>query len=333
MLQENEINGLPDIASQEGLGQAAAAVGAPPQRLKKRRTNREELLGWTFSCIPILGFLIFGMIPLVFSLVISFNQYRGLQMDTAVGVGFENFATFLGDPLFWKSVVNTLLVIVATLIALVISVIISTLMSNVKHCKKLYQTVFFIPYVCSMVAITFMWQWIFNYNYGILNSVLRMIGAIEENVNWLGSEDTFMSCMFVILIWGGTGFNIILLSAALTNINKTYYEAASIDGAGVFVKFFRITLPAISPTIFYLLITGLIGALQEFTRFQVMASDGGPNYAGLTIVFYLYRQLFNAQGGSDIGVATAVGWFLAVFIALVTALNFWISKKWVSYDE
>lgn len=333
MLQENELNKLLEIVPEEGLGQAAAAVGAPPQRLKKRRTNREELLGWTFSCIPILGFAIFGMIPLIFSLIISFNQYTGLRMDTAVGVGFENFATVFGDHLFWKSVLNTLEVIVATLIALVISVVISTLMNNVKHCKKLYQTVFFIPYVCSMVAITFMWQWIFNYNYGILNSILRMIGAIEENVNWLGSEDTFMSCMFVILIWGGTGFNIILLSAALTNVNKTYYEAADIDGAGVFIKFFKITLPAISPTIFYLLITGLIGALQEFTRFQVMASDGGPNYAGLTIVFYLYRQLFNAQGGSNIGVATAVGWILAVFIALITALNFWISKKWVSYGE
>ena len=139
--------------------------------------------------------------------------------------------------------------------------------------------------------------------------------------------------MYVVLVWGGTGFNIILLSAALTNVNKNCYEAAELDGAGVFTKFFKITLPAISPTVFYLLITGVIGALQEFSRFQVMAPDGGPQYAGLTIVFYLYRLLFNAQGGSDIGLATSVGWILAVLIAGVVGLNFWGSKKWVSYDE
>ena len=142
-----------------------------------------------------------------------------------------------------------------------------------------------------------------------------------------------MPVMYILLIWSGTGFNIILLMAAMTNVNRNCYEAADIEGAGMFVKFFRITLPAISPTIFYLLITGIIGSLQAFTQFQVMVADGGPGYAGLTIVFYLYRELFQANGGSDIGVATAVGWILALFIAVVVAFNFWGSKKWVSYDE
>lgn len=306
---------------------------APMRARKKRKTNKEELIGWGMSCIPIIGFLIFGVIPLVFSIYICFHQFRGLRLNTAEFVGFDNFVEIFTDDLFWKSVVNTLIVIGATLIALAVSILISTLLSNCGKGKKLFQTVYFIPYVCSMVAITFMWQWIFNYNFGVLNALLRNMGLIKENINWLGDEKTFMPVMYVILIWGGTGFNIILLSAAMTNVNKNCYEAADIDGAGMFTKFFRITLPAISPTTFYLLVTGLIGSLQTFTQFQVMASNGGPGYSGLTIVFYLYRELFQANGGSDIGVATAVGWVLALFISVVVAFNFWGSKKWVSYDE
>ncbi len=316
------------------LPEGDAEGGRAPMRARKRRkTDKEELMGWGMSCIPILGFLIFGFIPLIFSLYICFNQFKGLRLNTAEFVGFQNFQDVLSDSMFWRSVVNTLFVIGATLISLVISIIISTLLTNCNRGKKIFQTVYFIPYVCSMVAVTFMWQWIFNYNYGVLNAVLRNLGIIKENINWLGSESTFMPVMYVILIWGGTGFNIILLMAAMTNVNRNCYEAADIDGAGMFTKFFCITLPAISPTIFYLLITGVIGSLQAFTQFQVMAPSGGPGYKGLTIVFYLYRELFQAQGGSDIGIATAVGWILALFIAVVVAFNFWGSKKWVSYDE
>ena len=107
---------------------------------------------------------------------------------------------------------------------------------------------------------------------------------------------------------------------------------SKIDGAGEVKRFFKITLPLISPTIFYLLIMGLIGALQEFTRFQVMTPDGGPEYQGLTVVFYLYKQLFNASGGSNLGIASAMGWIIAVLISIVTVLNFGLQRKWVNYD-
>lgn len=300
---------------------------------RKTKIKREEIVGWALSIIPIIGFALFGLIPLLFSLFIGFHSFKGLRIDTATWTGLNNFKTVLTDKLFWISVRNTVYVIIAMVIALIISIVISVVMSNIKKGKKLFQTVFFIPYVCSLVAITFMWKWIFNYNYGVLNAILRKLHIIKENVNWLGQAKTFMPAMFAVLIWAGTGFNIILLSASLTSVNKSYYEAADIDGAGTFVKFFKITLPAISPTIFYLLITGIIGSLQEFARFQVMAGDGGPEYSGLTIVFYLYRQLFNPNGGSNIGLATAVGWILALFIGIVVLINFWGSKKWVSYDE
>ena len=217
---------------------------------------------------------------------------------------------------------------VALLLSLVVSALIAT---NVRGAKG-FKAIYFVPYVCSLVAITFMWKWIYDYNYGVLNTTLMDWGWIQEPISWLGSAEFYRTAMFVLLVWSSTGFNIILLTAALIGVPKELHEAAQIDGAGEFRRFFSITLPLISPTIFYLLIMGLIGALQEFIRFQVMTPDGGPEYQGMTVVFYLYRQLFNASGGSDLGVASAMGWIIAVLISAVTILNFSLQRRWVNYD-
>lgn len=321
-----------------------------PSKSKKRWTNQEEVMGWVFTGIPLLGFLIFGMIPIALSLYISFNHFPGLklyeQVDeffpqlsyTITFMGFKNFGMVLSDPAFWKSVLNTLFVVFTSIVSLALSVFISMMLYHCKKGKKFFQTVFFIPYVCSLVAVTFMWQLIFNADHGILNSTILAFGGQAKN--WITySPSRFRFVMFIVMLWSGTGFNIILLSAALTNINKSCYEAADIDGAGMLVKFFKITLPAISPTIFYLLVTGIIGSLQEFTRFQIMLPSDTPavNDANVTVVYYLYKKLMSSSRLTTevkgIGVASAVGWVLAFMIGFVTFLNFKISKKWVSYDE
>lgn len=310
------------------------------QGKRRHRTNTEEVMGWIFAGIPLLGFLIFGVIPIVVSFYVSVNHFPTLRLysysddlfnQPVTFVGFGNFKDVLTDPKFWQSVANTLFVVFTTLFSLALSVFISMMLYHAKGGKKFFQTVFFIPYVCSLVAITFMWQQIFDREHGVINSLIMTLGG--NPLNWLNySADRFRFVMFIVMVWSGTGFNIILLSAAMTNINKNIYEAAEIDGAGMFTKFFRLTLPAISPTIFYLLITGLIGSLQEFTRFQIMVgeNDTAVGGANITIVYYLYQKM-NLNG--YLGTATATGWILAVMIGLVTLANFVISKKWVSYDE
>lgn len=234
--------------------------------------------------------------------------------------------------MFWQSLGNTAFVLVAAVVALLLSLAVSALIATNVRGAKGFKAIYFVPYVCSLVAITFMWKWIYDYNYGVLNTTLMDWGWIQEPISWLGSAEYYRTAMFVLLVWSSTGFNIILLTAALIGVPKELHEAAQIDGAGEFRRFFSITLPLISPTIFYLLIMGLIGALQEFTRFQVMTPDGGPEYQGMTVVFYLYRQLFNASGGSDLGVASAMGWIIAVLISAVTILNFSLQRRWVNYD-
>ena len=299
---------------------------------KKHRLRKEEVQGIVFANIPLLGFCIFGLLPLIVSFYLSFNSFKGLRIHTAEYVGFENFKEIFKDDLFYQSLGNTAFVLLATVTALVLSVIVSALIATNVRGAKGFKAIYFVPYVCSMVAITFMWKWIYDYNYGMLNTTLMEWGWIKEPIDWLGSEDYYRTAMFILLVWSSMGFNIILLTAALLAVPRELHEAAEMDGAGEIRRFFKITLPLISPTIFYLLIIGLIGSLQEFTRFQIMTSDGGPGYQGLTVVFYLYRKLFNASGGSDLGVASAMGWIIAVLISAVTLVNFKLQRKWVNYD-
>ena len=301
-------------------------------RKTRKRLGKEEVQSILYANIPFFGFCLFGLIPLLLSLYLCFNSFKGLRLHTAKFVEWENFSEILQDEMFWQSLGNTAFVLVAAVVALLLSLVISALIATNVRGAKGFKAIYFVPYVCSLVAITFMWKWIYDYNYGVLNTTLMDWGWIQEPISWLGSAEYYRTAMFVLLVWSSTGFNIILLTAALIGVPRELHEAAQIDGAGEFRRFFSITLPLISPTIFYLLIMGLIGALQEFIRFQVMTPDGGPEYQGMTVVFYLYRQLFNASGGSDLGVASAMGWIIAVLISAVTILNFSLQRRWVNYD-
>ena len=301
-------------------------------RKTRKRLGKEEVQSILYANIPLFGFCFFGLIPLLLSLYLCFNSFKGLRLHTAKFVEWENFSEILQDEMFWQSLGNTAFVLVAAVVALLLSLVVSALIATNVRGAKGFKAIYFVPYVCSLVAITFMWKWIYDYNYGVLNTTLMDWGWIQEPISWLGSAEYYRTAMFVLLVWSSTGFNIILLTAALIGVPKELHEAAQIDGAGEFRRFFSITLPLISPTIFYLLIMGLIGALQEFIRFQVMTPDGGPEYQGMTVVFYLYRQLFNASGGSDLGVASAMGWIIAVLISAVTILNFSLQRRWVNYD-
>ena len=297
-----------------------------------KKLRKEEVQGILFANIPFVGFCLFGMIPLLLSLYLCFHSFKGLRLNTAKPVGFANFQEIFADEMFWQSLNNTWFVVLATVVSLIISLVVSALITTNVRGAKGFKAVYFVPYVCSMVAITFMWKWIYDYNYGVLNTTLMNWGWIKEPISWLGSESYYRTAMFILLVWSSTGYNIILLTAALLAVPKHLQEAAELDGAGEIKRFFKITLPLISPTVFYLLIMGMIGSMQEFTRFQIMTPDGGPAYQGMTVVFYLYRQLFNASGGSDLGVASAMGWVIALFITLITILNFRLQRQWVNYD-
>lgn len=300
---------------------------------KRKKTGRaENISGLLMALIPVVGFALFGFIPLVIAIVISFMYIPG-RGDIANGTfnGIQNFVEVLSDPMFWKSIGNTLIMALSLPICIVIALIIGYLLTKNIKGTKVFRSIYFIPYVCCAVSVTLMWELIFNQNHGILNSWLGL--DRETAIPWLTNSDYYLGVMVLIGVWSGTAYGIVLFGAALTNVNSTLYEAAKVDGANSFQSFIHITLPAISPTTFFLLTTGIIGALQEFVRPQILGGGGngaGPNNDGLTIVFYLYRNAFSYDG--TMGIAAATAFLLALMILIVTVINFKVSKKWVSYD-
>lgn len=297
------------------------------QAKKKKKVDKENLTGVSLASIPVLGFVLFGLIPMILAIGMAFMKIRGYSFRGATFCGFDNFNEVLHDSLFWQSIVNTLYMSLSTFINIALSLLIAFLLTKNIKGKKIFRTIYFVPYVCSVVATTLMWMWIFNNRFGVVNTLLRKMGI--PTVNWVNDADWFIPMLILMGVWSGTGYGIILYGAALTNVSSSLYEAAKVDGANAFKSFVHITIPSISPTTFYLLITGVIGALQEFARVQIISSGGGPSNKGVTVVFYLYRRAFDYY---EMGPASATAWLLALFILVLTVINFAVSKLWVNYD-
>lgn len=294
--------------------------------------RRDNLIGTLFALSPLIGFGLFALLPLVFSIVLSFGNLSTFDIMDIEFVGFENYVRiFTQDTKFLKSIGNTFLYAVLSVgLQLVISLLLSVLLNRKKlRGKKIIRLILFIPYVCSIIAISTMWKWMFDYNYGVLNDLMDLLHL--PRVNWLGEEATAMPVMIMMSVWGGLGYNMILYTAALNAVSSTYYEAATLDGASRIKMFFSITLPLISPTTFFLMVMGFIGALQSFANFQVMTPTGGPSDSTLTMVFHVYNAAF-LDDRYGMGYASALSWLVGFIVMAFTAILFRISRRWVHYD-
>ena len=308
----------------------AAGVNTPFRKRRSVRANkREAIAGTILASTPLIGFTIFGLIPLILALRMAFFDITGYRIFGGKFVGFQNFVDVFEDATFWEALRNTVRLGASVLISQVLALLIAYLLSKNPKGKKAFRIIFFIPYVCSVVAITLMWKYMFNTNYGVINVILGRTDP-DNAIDWMGNSKYFSWAVIIMSVWSGMGYGIILYTAAFTNINKSMIEAAKIDGANEFVIFWKIILPSISSTSFYLLIMGVIGALQSFAVTNVLAPGGGPNGDGVTVVFWLYRRVI--EYNNVLGIASAGAWILAMIIMVVTAAQFLISKKWVSYD-
>lgn len=303
---------------------------APKKPVKpKIKITKEEVMGTALAGIPILGFLLFGAAPLVIAFAMAFLKMKGFGFDGAEWAGLGNFKALFDTTEFGESILNTLILGLSTFISQIFALGIAYLLSLDIKGRKAWRMIYFIPYVCSVVAVTLMWKYIFNPTYGIINQMLGNTDLAAGAINWLGDPTVFYITVIIMSVWSGMGYGILLYTAALTNVNQSMVEAAKIDGAGPFRIFFKIVLPTISPTTFYLLVMGVIGLLQSFATTNVLAADGGPNNHGVTIVFYMYRAIFSYH---DMGLASASAWILAIMIFAVSGLQFVLSRRWVKYD-
>ena len=287
--------------------------------------KREERWAWLFIAAPFVGFLCFMAYPIIFAIIVSLSRWTGINSLWGNIVGFRNYIEIFQDAKFWKSMGTTIIYMIGIPIGMILGVTIAMGLNRKIPGRRVLTTMYYVPVVSSLVAVSILWAWVFNFDYGLLNSIIKALTGLH-GPNWLGDETMVKVAMIIFMVWKGLGSSIILYLAGLQNIPRDYYEAAEIDGAGSWAKFANITWPLLSPVTFYILITSLIGGFQVFVEVQVMASNGGKNYSAATVVFYLYEKAFK---NGQLGYGSAIAVILAIIIFIITAINFHGQNKWV----
>jgi multiple sugar transport system permease protein len=291
-----------------------------------RATRRNLRNGLLFISPWLVGFLVFTVYPMGASLYYSFTDYNVLEPPT--WVGFRNYRElFTTDPLFYKAVSNTILFALVSLpLGLVLGLTLALLLNVKVRGMAIYRTLFFLPSIVPDIASALLWAWLLNPQFGLINSFLRLIGVVPPG--WLSDPNWSKPALLLIALWSVGGSMIIYL-AALQEVPSDLYEAATLDGAGRFAKLRHITLPMISPTIFFNLVLGTIGTLQYFTTaFVLTGGQGTPVDSTLFYNMLLYRNAFTYL---KMGYASAMAWLLFIVILILTFLIFRSSRRWVFY--
>ncbi len=285
--------------------------------------RREEYWGWIMVAPTIIGLIVLNIWPFIQTLYTSFCEHLGFGHYKFVGI--QNYIDVFQRPEFWKATWNTIYFCILTVpIGLFLSLLVAMLLNAKIKGKGAFRTIFFLPMVCAPAAVTMVWRWIFNGEYGILNQ------AMGTKIGWITDPKVVMIACAIVAIWSNIGYDAVLLLAGLQNISKSYYEAASIDGANKVTQFFHITLPMVSPTLFVVMIMRLMASVKVYDLIYMMVEDTNPAVTSVQSLMYLfYRESFVA--GSR-GSGSAIVIWTVLLIGLVTIIQFLGQKKWVNYD-
>ncbi|MDR2434069.1 MAG: sugar ABC transporter permease [Treponema sp.] len=293
-----------------------------------QRQLAENLSGFVFISPWLLGFLMFMALPMLLSLYYSFTEYDILA--SPVFRGLRNFRRMAGDELFWKSLsVTFYYAFVSVPLRLVFAFLVALLFRRAARAVRIYQAVYYLPSIVGgSIAVAVMWRRLFMAD-GAINAVLQAAG-INSTVSWIGEPSTAMWTLIILAIWQ-FGSSMLIFLAGLRQIPAAYYEAAQIDGAGVFHQFLSVTLPQMTPVIFFNLIMQLINGFTVFTQaFVVSGGNGDPQNTTLVYALYLYQRAFKYY---NMGYGSAMAWVLVLIIALFTGLVFKTSDRWVYYES
>ena len=289
--------------------------------------NKKEIIwAYIFMAPVILGLSLFAIWPIFQSFQLSLYEWVGF--GEKVFVGLENFKEVFNNKEIYQSILNTFRI---TALALPISIIISLIISTILNLKTLkfktiFRIIFYLPIITMPAAIAIVFQYIFNYNYGIINEIIKFLGV--EPIQWLGNPQYSWIVIVLITIWSAIGSQIVILLAALQNIDYSLYEAAEIDGAGSIIKLIKITIPSISPTIFFLSVTGFISMFQIFDLIFIMIGKNAGLESTRTIAYQFFQTAF-VETNRGMGAAIAVVIFFIVMI--VTGIQKIFEKKYVHY--
>jgi multiple sugar transport system permease protein len=285
--------------------------------------RREENWGWLMIAPTIIGLFVLNIWPFIQTIYTSFCEHLGFGHYKFIGL--DNYIEMFQTPEFWKATWNTVLFCILTVpVGVILALFVAMLLNTKVKFKGGFRTIFFLPLVCAPAAIAMVWQVIFNGDSGILNQILG------TDIQWITNSKTAIMAVAIVSVWSSVGYDAVLLLAGLQNIPKTLYEANSIDGAGKVRQFFTITLPMVSPTMFSVLIMRLMASMKVYDLIYMMSDDTNPAMADMQSLMYLfYRSSFVA---GDRGYGSAIVIWTVSLILLVTLIQFWGQKKWVTYD-
>ena len=288
------------------------------------RTERREFLkGLAFISPWLIGFSLFTLIPIVLSMYFSLCDYP--LVVAPVYRGGENYRMLTADPIFWKALGNTFYYASMAMPAGMIAALVVAMLLNAKiRGQSIYRTLIFLPSLVPIVASSMIWLWLFNTKLGLINLVLLKLG-ITNPPGWLSDPKWAMPSLVIMSLWG-IGQTVVIYLAGLQDVPVELYEAAELDGAGALGKIWHVTLPAISPVIFFNLIMGIIGTFQIFAQPYIVTNGGGPDRA---TYFYTSGVYDNAFRYLKMGYSSAMAWIQLVIILVLTLVAFWSSKRWV----
>lgn len=301
--------------------------------LTRKRKNPLKKWPYIFFAPFLLCYLCFSFYPTMYSLYVSFTSWSAVDMFNRPFVGLRNYVNlFTKDALFWKAMLNTFyLMLLAMPGTIVLGLLIAALLHNTARGRQLFQTIAFLPYIVTPVAIGFIFSYLFDWNVGPVNKILSSMGLIGENVNWLGDKHYAPYVVAMMNIWKNFGYFMVLYLAGMSNVPEELYEAARVDGTNARQTFFRITLPMLRPVTVFVVVNGIIGGLQLFDEVvQVFGGGnsaivGGPERSVLTAVWYFFDTSF--RNNSRYGYGAAIAFSIFLIIAVVSLVNVGILNR------
>ncbi|HFR3335420.1 TPA: carbohydrate ABC transporter permease [Streptococcus suis] len=294
---------------------------------RKKGSLNEAIWGWAMVAPTIIGLIVLNIIPIFQTMKMSFHKSGDFGKGD-IFVGLANYQRMLGDAQVWQATWNTLkytiLVVPATVaLAMLLAVLLN---SKIKG-KHIYRTIFFLPMVAAPAAVTMVWKWLYNTDFGLINYVLRRLGL--GAVNWIEDPKIALYSIALIGIWSTVGYSMILILAGLQEIPTDFYEAARIDGASPVKQFFSITLPLVSPTLFFVVVTSVIQSMQVFDVIYMMEDIRSPAYDKTVSLVYLFYN--NSFKYSDKGYGSTIVMLLLLITLVITFVQMKVQKKWVHY--
>lgn len=291
--------------------------------------RKEALTGYAFLLPSLLGYVVFLLFPIVFSLVLAFSEWDLVSgLKEIKFVGLDNFIKIWSDETFLISLKNNIIYSVFVVpVTLIISLLIAIILNNKVYARNGLRLVYFLPYITTIVAVAVVWMQLYHPSQGPINQFLMSIG-VANPPQWLASPTWALPSLMIMMVWVGLGYDLIVYMAGLQGIPKELYEAAEVDGAGGFRRFLHITIPMLSPTTFFLFITRVIHSFEVFAPVNIM-TQGGPGESTSVLVYYIYVVSFNFY---KFGYGSAIAWVLFIIIFVITLIQWNRQKKWVTYS-